>query len=85
MARHKVSFDHEIDLFGNEITTKNGNVTERLLMLYIDRLKALFPFVAKPRLIRNTRNAPLYYLIWGGQNKLGLKSASYILCQGEKV
>ena len=38
-----------------------------------------------PRLIRNTRNAPLYYLIWAGPNKLGLKGADYILSQGEKV
>lgn len=81
----EIAYDREVDLFGNEITTKKGNVAERLLMLYIDRLNDLFPFVAKPRLIRNTRNAPLYYLIWGGPNRLGLKGASYILRQGEKV
>lgn len=56
-----------------------------VLDLYVGRLKALFDFVAKPRLIRNTRNAPLYYLIWAGPNKLGLKGADYILRQGEKV
>lgn len=80
-----IAYSRDTDLFGNEITTKFGDVSKRLLDLYIDRLAALFPYVATPRLIRNTRNAPLYYLIWAGPNKLGLKGANYILGQGEKV
>ncbi|MFE3837889.1 three-Cys-motif partner protein TcmP [Pseudogemmobacter sonorensis] len=82
---HSVAYSRQTDLFGNEVVTKNGGVAERLLDLYIGRLKALFPHVATPRLIRNTRNTPLYYLIWAGPNKLGLKGADYILRQGEKV
>lgn len=81
----EIAYNHDMDLFGNENMTKNSDVAERLLGLYIDRLKVLFPFVAKPRLIRNTRNAPLYYLVWGGPNRLGLKGARHILSQGEKV
>lgn len=80
-----IAYSREVDLFGNEVTTKNGNVAERLLDLYVGRLKTVFPFVAKPRLIRNTINAPLYYLIWAGPNKLGLGPAEHILRQGEKV
>lgn len=80
-----IAYSREPDLFGNEVTSKKGDVSERLLDLYVGRLKNLFPFVAKPHLIRNTRNAPLYYLIWAGPNKLGLKGANYILRQGEKV
>jgi len=80
-----IAYNREVDLFGNEVTTKNGDVAKRLLELYVDRLKTLFPFVAKPHLIRNTRNAPLYFLIWAGPNKLGLKGADYILRQGEQV
>ena len=80
-----IAYSNKVDLFGDQVTTKNGNVTERLLDLYVARLEALFPFVAKPHLIRNTRNAPIYYLIWAGPNKLGLKGADYILRQGERV
>ena len=80
-----LAYRRDTDLFGNEVTTKNGGVAEGLLDLYVRRLKAIFPNVATPRLIRNTRNAPLYYLIWAGPNKLGLKGADYILKQGEKV
>jgi three-Cys-motif partner protein len=80
-----IAYSRDIDLFGNEITKKTGDVAKRLLDLYVARLKAIFPFVAKPRLIRNTRKSPLYYLIWAGPNRLGLTGAEYILRQGENV
>lgn len=80
-----LAYRQDTDLFGNEITSKKGRVAESLLDLYVSRLKAIFPHVATPYLIRNTRNAPLYYLIWAGPNKLGLKGAEYILSQGERV
>jgi three-Cys-motif partner protein len=80
-----LAYRRDTDLFGDEVITKNGGVAEGLLDLYVGRLKEIFPHVATPRLIRNTRNAPLYYLLWAGPNKLGLKGADYILSQGEKV
>ncbi len=73
------------DLFGQEIVTKQGDVSRRLLDLYVGRLGTIFNHIATPRLILNTRKAPLYYLIWAGPHKLGLKGADYILRQGEKV
>lgn len=80
-----IAYRRDTDLFGNEVTTKKGGVAERLLELYVERLRHLFQYVATPRLIRNTRNGPLYYLIWAGPNKLGLTGADHILRQGEKV
>lgn len=80
-----LAYRRDTDLFGNEITTKNGGVAESLLDLYVGRLNQIFPYVATPRLIRNTRNAPLYYLIWAGPNRRGLGPADHILRQGEKV
>lgn len=80
-----IAYSRQVDLFGTEVTTKKGDVSQRLLRLYLSRLKKLFPFVATPYLIRNTRNAPLYFLIWAGPNRLGLKGADHILSQGEKV
>ena len=80
-----MAYRRDTYLFGNEVITKNGGVAEGLLDLYVGRLRTIFPHLATPRLIRNTRNARLYYLIWAGPNKLGLKGADYILSQGEKV
>jgi three-Cys-motif partner protein len=81
----EIAYRRDLDLFGQEITTKNAAVSERLLSFYVEGLKKLFPFVATPRLIRNTKNSPLYYLIWAGPNKLGLKGANHILEKVEKV
>jgi three-Cys-motif partner protein len=81
----EIAYKVERDLFGQESVTKQTDVAARLLELYERRLGALFKHVAPPKLIRNTRKVPLYYLIWAGPHKLGLKGASYILKQGEKV
>jgi three-Cys-motif partner protein len=40
-----IAYSRETDLFGNEITAKNGDVAQRLLELYVDRLSSLFSFV----------------------------------------
>jgi len=82
---HDIAYSVETDLFGEEILTKNKNVSHLLLDFYLDRLKGIFQCVAPPRLICNTRNNPLYYLIWAGPNRLGLKGAEYILKQGQKL
>lgn len=81
LAYHKAS----PDLFGYEVQTKNYGVADRLLDLYMSRLGSIFAHVATPRLIRNTKNVPLYYLIWAGPNERGYTGADYILSQGEKV
>ena len=81
----EVAYKVERDLFGEEVVQKHGDVASRLLALYMSRLRAIFSHVSSPRLIRNTRGVPLYYLIWAGPHPLGLKGANYILEKGEKV
>lgn len=82
---YNVSYSTTRNLFGDDMTAKNRNVAELLLELYLGRLRSIFRYIATPRLVRNTANAPLYYLIWAGPNKLGLTGAEYILRQGEKI
>ncbi len=81
---HELAYSRQDSLFGDEFISKKSDVSRSLLDLYVRRLKKLFNHVAAPHLIRNTRGNPLYYLIWAGPNKLGLKGAEYILGQGEK-
>jgi three-Cys-motif partner protein len=64
---------------------KRPDYSERLLELYRARLRTAFGHVSSPRLIRNTRGAPLYYLLWAGPNKKGLEGAEYILTMGERL
>jgi three-Cys-motif partner protein len=64
---------------------KRPDYSDRLLELYRARLRAAFGHVSAPRLIRNTRGAPLYFLLWAGPNKKGLEGADYILTMGERL
>jgi three-Cys-motif partner protein len=80
-----VAYESRKDLFGDITINKNEGVAERLLQLYLMRLREIFKCVATPRLIRNTIGAPLYYIIWAGPHKLGAVIADHILSQGEKL
>lgn len=79
-----VAFKTETDLLG-EVSRKRDDAAEYLLNLYVRRLADLFGNVATPSLVRNTRGAPLYYLIWASSNPRGKKIANHILGLGEKV
>ncbi len=72
-------------LFAMNGLEKRPDYSERLLELYRTRLQSAFGHVSTPRLIRNTRGAPLYYLLWAGPNKKGLEGADYILTMGERL
>jgi three-Cys-motif partner protein len=72
-------------LFDIDGLEKHPDYHERLLELYRNRLEAAFGHVSIPRLIRNTRGVPLYYLVWAGPHPKGLDGANYILKMGEKL
>lgn len=72
-------------LFGSTEIRKREDYSERLLQLYRRNLKAAFGHVSTPRLICNTRGAPLYHLLWAGPHKKGLEGANYILSMGERL
>lgn len=73
------------ELFGSGEMQKRHDYRERLLELYRSKLREAFGHVSTPRLIRNTRGAPLYYLLWAGPHKKGLEGANYILTMGERL
>lgn len=84
-AWKQVAYSQTEDMFGDLVTSKNEDVSTKLLEFYVGRLSGLFKHVAKPALIQNTRGAPLYYLIWAGPHKNGQKIANHILSMGDKV
>jgi three-Cys-motif partner protein len=73
------------ELFGAGELQKRPDYRERLLELYRAKLRMAFGHVSAPRLIRNTRGAPLYYLLWAGPHKKGLEGADYVLKMGERL
>lgn len=79
-----IAFEKSEDLFGAR-EDKHKDAADRLLQHYLVRLKGIFTAVSSPSLVRNTRGAPLYYLIWASSNGRGLPIAEHVLKQGEKV
>lgn len=69
--------------FENIGLEKRPDYLERLLKLYRAQLRTAFGHVSVPRLIRNTRGIPLYYLLWAGPHPKGLEGANHILRMGE--
>jgi len=77
-------FHEQTDLLGS-LTKKRPDAGKRLLEWYRVRLKLAFGHVSPAKLIKNSRGGHLYYLIWAGPNRLGLKGAHYILSKGETI
>lgn len=73
------------DMFGEQRVEKNPNGTIELIKWYRNRLKAAFGYASTPRLIRSSKNRPLYFLIFAGPNKTGNKIADHILKNGETI
>lgn len=71
-------------LFGNQLT-KRDDAISRVLTWYQNKLGHAFGYVSGPRLIRNTRRSPLYFLLWAGPHRKGLQGAKYVLEQGERL
>jgi three-Cys-motif partner protein len=67
------------------LIAKRRDARNRLLSFYLRHLEAAFGYVSQPKLIRNTRGHPLYYLIWAGPHPAGLKGADYVLSMGESL
>lgn len=78
------AYENKVDLFGAAGFCKREDARDRVLTFYLDALKAEFGYVASPRLIRNTRGGPLYYLIWAGPHSKGREGADYILRMGDR-
>ncbi len=80
---HRV-YEKQTDLLGTT-TQKRPDAGKRLLEWYRGRLKDAFGYVSPAKLIKNTRGGHLYYLIWAGSHRLGLKGADHVLSKGESV
>jgi three-Cys-motif partner protein len=77
-------YEERADLLETSIR-KRPDYMARLLARYRTQLKTAFGFVSSPKVIKNTRGAPLYYLLWAGPNRKGLEGANYILGMGERL
>ena len=82
---HAEAYEPAPRLFGADRLVKRPDYERRLLNLYLRKLKDVFKHVSTPRLVRNTRACPLYYLIWAGNHPKGRQGAEHILTMGERI
>ena len=61
------------DLFGKTYIEKIPQTGRSLSNLFRNRLKSVFPEVSTPLIMRNSKNSPLYCLIFAGHKKTGRK------------
>ena len=76
-------YAHQVDLFGVS-TAKVQHSGDVLVKWYRKRLQTVFPYVSSAREIQSTKGRALYYLIFAGPNKAGLKIANYVLKTGRE-
>lgn len=80
-----VMYRHEHNLFGDTMHAKEQNAAKALVNWYREKLRDTFGYASRARLIKNTKNSPLYYLIWAGPKSAGQGIADDILSQGEAI
>ena len=68
---HDLAYEVQRDLFGDERSRKRDDTASRLLQLYHRRLERCFGNTVDPSLVRNTKGAPLYYLMWASSHSRG--------------
>ncbi|WP_417451513.1 three-Cys-motif partner protein TcmP [Kordiimonas sp.] len=83
-AWEKIVYEQQPSLFGTQ-TVKKRDSGEQLARWYQKRLGAEYGYCPKPRLIKNTRGAHLYYLLWAGPKKVAARIAEHVLRQGEII
>ncbi|AQQ72145.1 hypothetical protein SMSP2_02526 [Limihaloglobus sulfuriphilus] len=73
--RHSTLFEDEI-----EVTSKVDKPINKIINLYIRRLKEIFTYVTKsPLVLRNSKNVPLFHFAFASNNQTGLKIAKDII------
>ena len=82
---HSEVYEKKKSLFEDTDISKRSDTVKRLLKLYLSMLRTEFKCVANPKLIRNSKGHPLYYIIWAGQHRKGLEGAEYILGMSKRL
>ena len=78
-------FEETKDLFGETRIDLKPQSAKKVGSLYRKRLREVFSFVTMPVVLRNSTNAPLYGLIFGGHNRTGLRIAENIFQKYDKM
>ena len=76
-------YEEEETLFG-PVSVKKELSGKELGSVYKKRLEELFPHCTNPIVMTNSKNAPLYCLIFAGHNATGKKIAQEVFARHER-
>lgn len=77
--------ERQLRLFGERLVVRDVMRAEWLARVYADQVHNLFPFVSKPVIMTNSKNAPLYALFLASHNQTGVKIADDIFGRYERL
>lgn len=75
----------QLSLFGEQRVIRDVMRAEWLARLYADQVGTLFPFVSKPVIMTNSKNAPLYTLFLASHNQTAVKVMNDIFGRYERL
>lgn len=75
----------QLRLFGEQLVVRDVMRAEWLARVYADQVNNLFPFVSKPVIMTNSKNAPLYALFLASHNQTGVKITNDIFGRYERL
>ncbi len=75
----------QLPLFGKPPVIRDIVRAEWLARIYSDQIATLFPFVSKPVIMLNSKNAPLYALFLASHNKTAVKIVNDIFGRYERL
>ena len=82
---YDLAYEHHDALFGNSLLQESKETAVRFLSLYHWRLKDAFGHTVAPSLVKNTKGAPLYYLMWASSHGRGVGIADHIMKLGDRI
>ncbi|MBU2037117.1 three-Cys-motif partner protein TcmP [Patescibacteria group bacterium] len=80
----KIVYSTVLTLFGTA-KMKNCIDSKELSNYFVQRLKLVFGHVSRPLIMRNSKNSPLYCLIYAGHNKIAKNIIESIFGHFEKL
>ena len=82
---YNIAYESKKDLFDEKTLAKSKQARSKLLDFYHSRLKDAFGHTVDPSLVKNSKDLPLYYLLWASSNPRGKAIAKHIMKFGEQL
>ena len=78
-------YSTQLDLFGDQHTTRPHIRHEHIAAAYTERVRKLFPYVSEPVVMKNSKGASLYVLFLDSHNPTAMRITNHIFARYERL